>query len=220
MSIHPSQIKGLLIDMDGTLVDHLQTLTRCFQFACSELGFPEPSAELVKRSIGGSMPVTIQKFLPPERVEAGKALFQKRFEAIHLDGVVVFPGAEPLLQTCRQRSLKAAVFTNKTGRHTRAILDDQGLSDLLDFAIGAEDTPYRKPQPEYSAIAVERLGLPADQVAMVGDSPFDIQAGKSVGMSTLCVATGSHSRAELAESGADLVFDSLSEIAAWLANAP
>lgn len=219
MTPQPNQIRGLLIDMDGTLVDHLDTLARCFQHACAQLGFPEPSHELVLRTIGGSMPVTIQKFLPPEHVQAGIALWQQRFEEIHLEGVVVLPGAASLLDLCRNRAIKTAIFTNKTGRHTRAILAKEGLASKLDFALGAEDTPYRKPQPEYSAIAIERLGLPAANVAMVGDSPFDIQAGNAVGMVTLCVATGSHTADELAEAGADFVFPSLQAIADWLAKA-
>ena len=220
MRPNPENIRGVLLDLDGTLVDHIETITRCFQHATRELGFPEPSPELVKRSIGGSMPVTIQKFLPPERVEDGKALWQARFEELHLKGVVVLPGARELLQLCRETDRKAGVFTNKTGRHTRAIMENEGLAPLLSFSLGAEDTPYRKPQPEFSQAAIERLDLPPNSVAMIGDSPFDIQAAKAVGMAALCVTTGSHQREELEEAGADLVFESLTEIARWLASTP
>ncbi|MDQ8205553.1 HAD family hydrolase [Pelagicoccus sp. SDUM812003] len=210
------EIKGLLFDMDGTLIDHLATLTRCFQLACSELGYPEPSLDRVKRTIGGSMPITIQKFLPPEKVEDGKRIWTDAFERFHLEGVVVLPGAERLLNLCRQTGRKTGVFTNKTGRHTRAILENENLLGLVDFALGAEDTPYRKPQPEYSQAVIETIALPAPQVAMVGDSPFDIQAAQAVGMRSLCVTTGSHTRQELQEAGADQVFETMEQIADWL----
>src|SRR5690606_8415695 len=105
---------------------------------------------------------------------------------------------------------------NKTGRHTRAILENETLLSKIDFALGAEDTPHRKPDPEFSRIALERMGLPAEEVAMIGDSPFDIQAAQTVGMAALCVVTGSHSREELLEAGADRAFASLQEIADWL----
>ncbi|MBC2604850.1 HAD family hydrolase [Pelagicoccus albus] len=216
MQVSPKQIRGILIDMDGTFVDHIQTITRCFQCACRELGYPEPSPEKVLRSIGGSMPVTIQKFLPPEQVEAGKEIWRRRFEEIHLQGVVVLPGATELLETCRAKEMKAGIFTNKTGTHTRAIIENEGFTEMLDFVLGAEDTPYRKPQPEFTAAAIEKIGIPGKGLAMIGDSPFDIKAGKAGGMTTLCVTTGSHSRAELEAEGADLVFDSLAEIAVWL----
>lgn len=202
--------------MDGTLVDHIATITRCFQYATSQLGFPEPSSEVVKRSIGGSMPVTIKKFLPPEKIEEGKRLWSKYFEEIHLEGVVVLTGAQALLDCCQRSGRKAAIFTNKTGRHTRAILENEALMAKIDFVLGAEDTPHRKPDPEFSRIALESMQLPAEEVAIIGDSPFDIQAAQAVGMTALCVTTGSHTADELLEAGADKVFASLQDIAAWL----
>ncbi|EDY83855.1 haloacid dehalogenase-like hydrolase, putative [Verrucomicrobiia bacterium DG1235] len=216
MQATPDKIRGILIDMDGTFVDHLQTLTRCFQYACRELGFPEPSAEKVRRSIGGSMPVTIQKFLPAEHVEAGKELWRQRFEEIHLQGVVVLPGAGELLDHCQSSEISAAIFTNKTGTHSRAIIENEGFTSQLAFVLGAEDTEYRKPQPEFTAAAIEKIGMRGEELAMVGDSPFDIQAARAGGMTALCVTTGSHSREELFEEGADHVFDSLREVADWL----
>lgn len=216
MQLSPSHIRGILIDMDGTFVDHIQTITRCFQYACRELGFPEPSTEKVKRSIGGSMPVTIQKFLPPEHVEAGKEIWRRRFDEIHLQGVIVMPGAAELLDTCQTAGVKAAIFTNKTGTHSRAIIANEGFAEQFEFVFGAEDTPYRKPQPEFSAAAIERMQLQGEQMAMIGDSPFDINAAKAGNMLAVCVTTGSHTREELKAEGADIVFDSLSEVASWL----
>ncbi|MDQ8188256.1 HAD family hydrolase [Pelagicoccus sp. SDUM812002] len=217
MEVSPSNIRGLLIDLDGTFVDHIQTITRCFQYACRELGFPQPSAEKVKRSIGGSMPVTIQKFLPADQVEAGKEIWRRRFEEIHLQGVVVLHGAEELLDHCNSTGIKAAIFTNKTGVHSRAIIENEGYGECFDFILGAEDTPYRKPQPEYTAAAIEKIGIPGNQLAMIGDSPFDIEAARVGGMAAICVTTGSHNREELLNAGANKVFDSLAEVAHWLA---
>jgi len=204
--------------MDGTLVDHSKALASCYQHACRELGQREPSLEEVRRAIGGSMPVTIRKFLPSQLVKRGKELWSERFGKIHLQDVELLEGARELLDRCCKLGIAAGVFTNKTGRHARAILDQEGLSPKLAFALGAEDTPYRKPQPEFSAIALEKLGLPGEQVAMIGDSPFDIQAAKNGSMTALCVDTGSHTSAELLEAGADRVFSSLSEIARWLSS--
>ncbi len=212
----PSEIRGLLIDMDGTLINHMETLARCFQYACRTLGYPEPSLDVVTRSVGGSMPVTIQKFLPEQKVQEGIRLWSEHFEEIHLENLDLLPGAEALLDRCQATDRIAAIFTNKTGRHTRAILQKLGLSPKLAFALGAEDTPYRKPQPEFSHYAIKRLGLPPSAIAMIGDSHFDIQAAQAGGMIPLCVTTGSHTRSELESAGAALVFESLAEIATWL----
>jgi len=216
MQVSPNHILGILIDMDGTFVDHIHTLTRCFQYACRELGHPEPNTDKVRRCIGGSMPVTMRKFLPPELIEAGKEIWRRRFDEIHLQGVEVLPGASELLDTCQAKGIKAAIFTNKTGSHSRAIIANEGFGHQLEFVIGAEDTNYRKPQPEFSAAAIQKMQLKGEQMAMIGDSPYDIQAARAGGMLAVCVTTGSHTREELREEGADLIFDSLNEVADWL----
>ncbi len=216
MNSFQTNIRGLLIDMDGTLVDHIDTLTRCFQHATRKLGYPEPDAATVRRSIGGSMPVSIRKFLPEEKAEEGKALWRQHFDEIHLEGILVLPGARELLAHCQANAMPAAVFTNKTGHHTRAMVEQERLAPLLAFSLGAEDTPYRKPEPEFSKIAIERLGIPAENIAMVGNSPFDIQAAKAGGMTSLCITTGSHAKNELADEGADHVFENLLDLLAWL----
>jgi len=204
---------AVLFDMDGTLVDHFETIFRCYEYAAKKLGKSPPTYESVKRGVGGSMPVTIRKFFEDAEIEEAMGLWNEKFEQIHLEGVVLLKGAREVVDAVRQCGIKAAVFTNKSGRHTRNIIDSLGMSDRFALIIGADDTPYRKPEPELSKIALDRLEVKADQAILVGDSPFDIQSAHSVGMTSYCVPTGSHSAHELREAGADCVFESLQEIA-------
>ncbi len=212
----PNQLQSVLIDMDGTLVDHFQALYRCYRYASEQLGNEPPSHELVKRSVGGSMPVTIRKFFPEEQVEEAIRLWSEHFDEIHLEDVILLRGAKELLDVLQRREIKTAVFTNKSGEHTRNICRNLGLEDYFEFALGAGDTPYRKPQRELSELALQRLGTKAENTILVGDSPFDIEAASIVNMTSFCVPTGSHTREELAEAGADRIFDSLQEIADWI----
>lgn len=204
---------AVLFDMDGTLVDHFETIFRCYEYAAKKLGKSPPTYESVKRGVGGSMPVTIRKFFDDDELEAAMALWNEKFEQIHLEGVVLLKGAREMVDAVTRNGIKAAVFTNKSGRLTRNIIESLGMSDRFALIIGANDTPYRKPEPDLSRIALERLEVEADRAILIGDSPFDIQSAHSVGMTSYCVATGSHSADELREAGADCVFESLQEIA-------
>ncbi len=204
---------AVLFDMDGTLVDHFETIYRCYRYAAEELGSTPPSYEEVKRGVGGSMPVTIRKFFNDSDLEQAMALWNERFEQIHLEGVVLLEGAREVIHAVTSRGIKAAVFTNKSGRHTRNIIQSLGLSESFSLVIGAHDTPYRKPEPELSRIALERLEVKAERAVLVGDSPFDIESARCVGMTSYCVPTGSHSERELRDAGANYVFESLQEIA-------
>ncbi len=217
LQIFPDSVQTVLIDMDGTLIDHFQALYRCYKKVAQELDEVVPSPELVKRSVGGSMPVTIRKFFSEEKIEEAKNIWTEHFEKIHLEDVVLMKGAKELLDTLARRKIKAAIFTNKTGRHTRNICQNLGLADQLELILGVGDTPYRKPQRELSQIALDKLDTDAKHTIMIGDSPFDIETARNVGMASFCVPTGSHTQEELEAAGADKIFPNLQEIANWLA---
>lgn len=204
---------AVLFDMDGTLVDHFETIYRCYKHAAENLGKIPPSYDAVKRGVGGSMPVTIRRFFEDSELEGAMSLWNAKFEEIHLEGVILLPGARELIQAVTQKGIKAAVFTNKSGRHTRNIIESLGLSDSFALIIGAHDTEYRKPEPELSKIALDRLEVKPNEAILVGDSPFDIESAHCIGMTSYCVPTGSHSTQELVDAGADCVFESLQEIA-------
>ncbi len=204
---------AVLLDMDGTLVDHFDTIFRCFHYAAEQLGKTPPTYDMVRRAVGGSMPVTIRKFFEENEIKEAKRHWNDRFDEIHLEGVILLDGARELLDAVTRKGIQAAVFTNKGGSHTRNIIESLGLSKYFSLVIGAHDTEFRKPQPELSQIALDRLGVKASEAILIGDSPFDIESAHCVGMTSLCVSTGSHTAAELVEAGADRVFESLQEIA-------
>ena len=208
-----SRTQAALFDMDGTLVDHFDTIRRCYQFAAESMGKTPPDYDTVKRAVGGSMPVTIRSFFEESEVDEAMRLWNQRFDEIHLEGVTLLKGARELLDAIAARGIRAAVFTNKHGRHSRSIIESLGLSQRFDLVLGAGDTPYRKPQRELSEIVLERLGSSASETIMIGDSPFDIEAARCVGMTSFCVPTGSHSAEELEEAGADRIFENLQAIA-------
>jgi phosphoglycolate phosphatase len=75
--------------------------------------------------------------------------------------------------------------------------------------LGAGDTAFRKPQREFSALALERIGAGPHETVLVGDSPYDIDAAHVVGMRCACVTTGTHTAEELRLAGADAIYDDL-----------
>lgn len=207
------QAQGILFDLDGTLIDHFNVLYRCYRHTLGQMGLPIPDFETVRRSVGGSMEVTMSGFVEKEHLQEAGEIWRHHFDSIFLEEVTMLPGSRELVEELHRQGHRQAVFTNKIGDQSRRICTHLGLDPMIEFTIGANDTPYRKPQPEFSRAVIERMPVPNDRILFVGDSPFDIEAAHCVGRPAWCVTTGTHTHEELTEAGADGVYPDLMALA-------
>ena len=205
----------ILFDLDGTLIDHFTTIHKSVAFAQRELGLPESDYARVRATVGGSVPITLSKLCGEENVPAAEALFRQHFEEIIFDDVFILPGADWLLETLKKRGDKLGVFTNKYAGHTRSVLAHLGLDQWLDVIIGTgdPDCPYRKPDPLFTAHALEQMDCASEEALMIGDSPYDLAAAEAGCIPCHLVATGSHSAEELSEYiVSDFIYKDLHEL--------
>ncbi len=204
--------KTILFDLDGTLIDHFNVIYRCYAHTFRTLGLPELDYDAVKRSVGGSFEVTMKELVDSAVYQDAVRIYRQHFSEIFLDDVTVLPGVEWLLPALKERGVQLAVFTNKQGPGSRAICDHLGLTQYLDAVFGSHDTPYRKPDPRFAQHVLTELGATAATTCLVGDSSWDVAAARGVGMPSYCVTTGTHSRNQLLEAGADAVFTDFYEL--------
>jgi phosphoglycolate phosphatase len=203
--------RTFLFDLDGTLIDHLPAIHRCYEHTLPQLGLPAPTMEQVRRAIGGGLPRAMRCFVPEERLEEALAIYRPHWAATLLDGVELLPGAREVLRELKAAGCQAAVFTNKLGDSARQVCDHLGLSGDLDLIVGAEDTPWLKPAPEFNAWVLEKLGAEAATTCMVGDSPYDVATAQAGGWGFYGVTTGTHTEMQLREAGAQNVRESLTD---------
>ena len=190
-------MQHILFDLDGTLIDHFTAIHKSIAYAQRALNLPESTYDKVRSTVGGGIVLTLNRLLGETKAQHALPHFKSHFETVMFDDAIVLPGVEALLKALKQQNKQTAVFTNKIGDHSRAILQHLGLSQHFDAVIGTADTDYRKPQPEFTQYALDRLGASASQTMMIGDSPFDYQAADCLGIPCYLVATGSHSVAQL-----------------------
>ena len=205
-----------LFDLDGTLIDHFAAIHRTHTHTMTSLGLPAPTMEQVHRSVGGGVEVAIERLVGRERLAAAIPIYREFWERTMLDGVKLMPGARELLEALHARGAKLGVFTNKLGTSSRLICEHLRIAPLLHGILGAKDTSWLKPQPEFAAHALAQLGAPAATALLVGDSPYDVQAAHNGGFPCWVVTTGTHSADELRTAGADAIFPNLIELRAAL----
>lgn len=172
--------------------------------------------EQVHRAIGGGVEVAISRVLGEKNIgqlEKAAAIYRAYWNENMLHGVALLPGSRELLEALNSRGVRCAVFTNKHGPSARTLMEHLDVNALLDGVFGAMDTPWFKPDREFTAHALETLGADAASTCMIGDSPYDIQAAHNAGFPGYCVTTGTHTAAELSAAGADGVYADMSELA-------
>lgn len=195
--MNPASRNTILFDLDGTLIDHFRAIHQSFAYAARQLDLEPPSYDKVRTTVGGSLPVTSSRLYGEDFAEEALVHFHEHFQEIFLDELDALPGALQLLQQLHEQDFNPVVFTNKNGDAARAVCDHLGFTPYLRLVAGANDTPYRKPQPEFSRWILDKLNIDNSQALLVGDSPFDIEAGACVNIPVYCVATGSHTVEEL-----------------------
>ncbi len=206
-------LKTVLLDLDGTLIDHFAVLFRCYEHTLIRLGLPVPPPETVHRSVGGSMEITMRKFVPEAQVSEAAQIWREHFEEIFLEDVTLLPGALEFIQQLHAQKIKLGVLTNKIGHHSRAICQHLQIAPYLNIVVGANDTPFRKPAKELSQLVLDRLETTPENACLIGDSPFDIASAQTVGMKSYCVTTGTHRKKELSLHIPDGIYASLFELA-------
>ena len=216
----------IFFDLDGTLLDHFEAIHRAHCHTRRHFGLREPSMEDVHRAVGTGVDAAVAKLFAgdrPDLTPLALPVYKAFWDKTLLMGVHLLPGARELLEALRLGGVCRAVLTNKHGPSSRKICAHLGVAHLLDGIFGAADTPWLKPQNEFTAHALNALGkhgaaacvgapggVPG--VCLVGDSIYDAQTGRNGGFPCFCVTTGTHGAEQLREAGADGVCADLFEL--------
>jgi phosphoglycolate phosphatase len=207
------RFRTVFFDLDGTLLDHLPAIHRCYVHTLPQLGLPAPTREQVRRAIGGGLENAMRRFVSEADLPRALDLFRSYWDQTMLDGVELMPGARELLRALHAAGVTLAVLTNKHGPSSRRICGHLGIDRLLTGVFGAQDTPWLKPDARLTAHALATLRADPATACLVGDSPFDAETARRGGIPGFLVTTGAHTDGELRAAGAEHVYPDLPALA-------
>ncbi|WP_410641673.1 HAD-IA family hydrolase [Amycolatopsis sp. lyj-346] len=185
---------AVIFDLDGVLVDSTDVMRRAFSVAYAEAVGPGPApfAEY-NRHLGRYFPDIMRIMgLPPAMEEP---FVRESYRLAHL--VPLFPGVPALLAALRDRGLKLAVATGKSGPRARSLLDQLGVLGVFDEVLGSDEVAHPKPAPDIVLRALELLGVAAGDAIMVGDAVTDIASARGAGVRAVAALWGECDEAEL-----------------------
>jgi phosphoglycolate phosphatase len=193
--IPAAQIKLLLWDLDGTLVDSELDLAHAINAMLRELKRPELPIEVVASYIGDGAPMLVRRALgdPQDESFVRTAIdyFMSYYRDHKLDNTFVYPGVLDTLRAIRERGvLKMAVLTNKPINASRGICEGLGISEFMSQIYGGNSFPTKKPDPHGAKVLLEEHGARADEAIMIGDSQNDVLTADNAGMFSIGVSYG------------------------------
>lgn len=209
-------LRGVLFDLDGTLVDSAADLQATLNRLLSEAGLQSLSLDQVKAMIGDGVAKLVERaFIATggdlSHVEAATQRFLALYEGNAAAFTVAYPGVRDTLLHLHDKGFVLAVVTNKPFAATQEILEALDLARFFSVVVGGDSTARRKPHPDPILKALADSGMKADEAIMVGDNYHDVEAAHAAGVKAIIVTYG-YSHRSPSETGADHVVDNLSEI--------
>ena len=182
-------VRGVLFDLDGTLIDSAPDLGFAADQLRSVRGLPSLPLQAYRPLAGAGARgmLSVAFGITPDHPDFPRLreeFFTNYEQCIH-DQTALFPGIQELVATLEHHPLKWGVVTNKVERFTSLIAQRVAL-----FANAGATTAYSKPHPEPLWEAARRLGLEPHECIYVGDDERDIQAGQAAGMKTVVAMYG------------------------------
>jgi HAD superfamily hydrolase (TIGR01509 family) len=213
MSDTLARASGIVFDLDGTLVDSTYVHTLCWWEALQQFGHSRSMAA-VHHTVGMGADHLLHHLLgegrdeaqDPEITAAHDVLFATWHERLH-----PLPAARALLIWCRDAGLTVGLASSGGHRDLWAMMDVLDHPDF-DVIVTGDDVSSTKPSPDLLTTALERAGLDADDVVVVGDSVWDMEAATRIGAVPVGVATGGTSASELEAAGAELIYADLTAL--------
>ena len=216
--------RNILFDLDGTLAHSFPNLVYCYDYAAQAFCGRRVSEESLMVIAGSTHDDTLRHFAggPDVCDEAALEVLKGHYRVAFRQNAIpipLFPGVVEMLEELKYEGFGMGLVTSRGRESTDQILHDEGIASFFKATVAIEDVKGRaKPDPYGVILAAEGLGLSQQQinqmtVTVVGDTPFDIWAGRRAGARTLGCTYGHFGKnLELFEPKAHRYADSVEKV--------
>jgi HAD superfamily hydrolase (TIGR01509 family) len=210
-----TRLRGVLFDVDGTLVDSTYIHALCWWQA-----FRATDRDVAMARIHHAVGMGADKLIPhllgdvsTEEIDpladAHAALYSAYWSRLR-----PLRGARPLLERCQAEGLTTVLASSAAAKELRVLLNALDADEFIDVTTSADDAAASKPAPDIVETALSKSGLDASSVVFVGDSVWDVAASAKLAVPCVGLECGGTGRAELLEAGAVAVYEDPADLLA------
>ena len=203
----------ILFDLDGTLTESAEGITKSVAYACEKMGFKVPPQHILDKFVGPPLIATFMEYVGMTEEEAVHAVevYRERFSTIGWKENRLYPGIAPLLKALKENGVYLGIASAKPELFVKRIAEHFGFAKYFDKIIGST---FETKSSDKCALLRSALPENTDlaDVAMVGDRKFDMEAAKKLGCAAIGTIYGYGGREELEASGADVLVETVDEL--------
>ena len=210
----------VLFDLDGTLTDPKEGITKSVQYALKSFDIEEKNLDKLEPFIGPPLRDSFREFygIDGEDTERAVAVFRERFEKIGIKENQIYPGMAQLLHDLKERGVMLAIASSKPQEFVHIVLRNFEIEDCFCVIVGSEKDGTRDTKIEVLTEALSQLKKKAgrrfktEKTLMVGDRRFDVEAARELGISSAAVTYGYAPEGELERCAPNYMADSVEQL--------
>lgn len=197
-------INTIIFDLDGTLLNTLDDLHACFNYAIKSFGYPERTLDEIRSFVGNGMKTALKRALPDsvcdEELDKIVNFFRPYYKENMLKLTKPYDGVVELLKTLKEKGYKIAVVSNKYDEEVKNLCKNF-FGEYIDIAIGENVDVRKKPEIDGVLKAVKELNSTLEESIFIGDSDVDILTARNANIPCISVLWGFRDKAFLENKG-------------------
>ena len=214
-------MKAILFDLDGTIINSEEGVTKCVQYALKSFGIEENDLTELKCFIGPPLETMFrEKYgMTKEKAWEGVQKYRERFNVIGIFECELYDGIAEAIRKLKEKGYVIALASSKPETSCRRILEYFSLTEYFDMIVGSTlDGSISTKQEVLEELGrrMAHLNIPKEEMCLIGDTKYDVMGAKEFGIRCIGVSYGFGTREELQEAGAECICDTVEEVCAYI----
>ena len=213
-----SKYKYIIFDLDGTLSDSKEGITKSVQYALGKVGIIEENLEDLEHFVGPPMVEQYMKIYGMDKEKAFETLgyYRERYTPIGIYETKAYPGVKEILDALKENDYKIGMATSKPEGMAEEVAKFLKIYEYFDIICGADLKGPRQSKADVLNKLFEKSSFVKEQSVLVGDTHYDIEGANEVGIDSVGVNWGMGTKEEMMTAGAVEVFDEYESLIEYL----
>lgn len=190
-------IKLIVFDLDGTLVNAYEAITKSFNYTMRKLHYPLMDAYIIRRAVGWGDEGLLKKFVKKSDLIKALSIYRRHHKQSLVKWSILLPQAQRVLIYLRRKGYKLAVASNRPTSFSQVLIRYLGIKKYFDYVLCADKLRNIKPHPQILRKIMKKLRVVPKETVFVGDMVIDAITARRAKVRAIIVTTGSNSFSEV-----------------------